>query len=195
MSLLSIGRSLTSNKGMAALGVGFAGLGFGNSVGPTARDATLDVVMGDPDADVAFTGRKISTRYLAGSAMGGVPGLALRSSAPNDYATFASPTPTGNQAIATGAVGGVVGAGAGIAAGMKLGRGFFGKAVMAGIGGTTGVAVGGSVGLMETRKMIRDNQQFYSQSPYARNSSSSIANSTNAVGDIVLGMHNSRRGY
>ena len=45
----------------------------------------------------------------------------------------------------------------------------------------------GNVGL------IQNNQDFYSQSPYAR--SRQLATELNASGDIVLGMHNARGGY
>ena len=75
-----------------------------------------------------------------------------------------------------------------------LGLGAMGAIAGAGIGG----AVGGSMGVALPAAAsigghINRNQEFYRQSPYT--SSSSTAAQLNASGDIVLGMHNSRRGY
>ena len=56
-----------------------------------------------------------------------------------------------------------------------------------------GAAIGAIAPLEYTRRRIQNNQDFYSQSPYAR--SRQLATELNASGDIVLGMHNARGGY
>ena len=60
--------------------------------------------------------------------------------------------------------------------------------------GVRGAIIGGAIGTTAAlANRISNNQEFYSQSPYS--SSGSTAANLNATGDIVLGMHNSRRGY
>jgi hypothetical protein len=78
----------------------------------------------------------------------------------------------------------------------NMGRGR--KAVIGGIAGLLGASTGFSAGLGATgvapvASYVSNNQEFISQSPYS--SSRSTAQRLNASGDIVLGMHNSRRGY
>jgi hypothetical protein len=68
-----------------------------------------------------------------------------------------------------------------------------GGAKFGAIGAIAGAAIGAASPLMYTAGRIRNNQEFYSQSPYSR--SRQLANELNASGDIVLGMHNSRGGY
>lgn len=251
--------NLSSSKmGMAAVGLGAAGLGLANSVAPAARDAAFDVAFGDPNADVAFTGRKIDTRFLVGNAMGGPLGNALTYTSPDDkYAfdtSFSGPANIDGSfaaGVGLGATGAIVGGGLGYLLGKKKGAaigagigGFLGGtggmgsmrsapvvaaggAVAGGIagglkgsrkggikggligatlgtiaGGTAGSAVGagmiaGSVAppLMATGGYVRQNQRFFDESPYNGRRSATTASILNASGDIVLGMHNSRRGY
>lgn len=266
--------NLSSSKaGMAAVGLGAAGLGLANSVAPAARDAALDVGLGDPNADVAFTGRKISSRYLFGDAMGGFAGGALKMTAPDDAyafdARFSGPANIdGSYAAGAGvgtlgaAVGGgigylfgkkkgaVIGAGVGAFLGGTAGMGSMRSAAATTVGGTTagavaggavgatlagirgmkrgkalgvvsglaggiaGIGVGGAVGgtagaavgagmiagsvappLAATGGYVRQNQRFFDESPYNGRKSATTASVLNASGDIVLGMHNSRRGY
>lgn len=201
-----------AKAGLGAVAAGAVGLGFLNSVGPVARDAAFEAVMGDPNADVAFTGRKIDTRYLVGRSMGGVSGRMLQYSAPTDAFSFQGPGAVDPRNTAAGsALMGASGAALGVAGGslfakrraFKAGlsaptrgaslRAKIGFGVAAGIAGVT---MGPMNDLLQTRQLMRDNQRFYSESPYAtRNSTRSLIHSTNAVGDIVLGMHNSRGGY
>lgn len=203
-----IGGSALSNigkkAGIAGLVVGAFGLGFGNKVAPQVRDAAFEGVMGDPNADVAFTGRKIDTRYLAGMAMGGLPGKVSRLSAPGDAFSF-----SGGPSVPSVAAGVGIGAAIGAAKGMSgignavaipsakglartASRGMFGAIAGGAIGA---LSIAGLAGL-QTRSLMRNNEQFYDQSPYApRNSTRGLIHSTGAVGDIVLGMHNSRGGY
>ncbi len=60
--------------------------------------------------------------------------------------------------------------------------------------GLIGAAVGGTIGASAfVSSHINRNQDFYKANPYSRGSAMQ-ASSTGAYGDIVLGMHNSRRG-
>ena len=193
----SAGQGITaassSRAALGAIGAGAFTLGAASTIGPAARDAAFDVALGDPNADVAFTGRKINTRYLLGEGMSGPIGTATRLTSPMDYETFSSPVPTGKQAFISAGVGGAIGGGIGMAAGSILKK----RLGIAGVAGTAiGAAVGATSGLMGARNLVKNNQRFYQESPYNnRNSSLNTMNNTNAVGDIVLGMHNSRRGY
>jgi hypothetical protein len=220
------GRAAGSRAGVAAIAAGAFGLGVLNKAAPAARDAAFDVAFDDPDADVAFMGRKMSSRFLLGTAIGGPMGGALRYSAPSDLMATnpVSPAPL----ITGGVVGGGLIAGAGIAtgafkassSGIKVGLGAYfggeslGSSVKAGLagfkpglksgaktmlkGGVIGAAVGAAgigLGALGVRSYVSNNQKFFNESPYAGRTSSSIANSMNSSGDIVLGMHNARRGY
>lgn len=184
----------TSKGFLAATAIGAGAIGLASVAAPAARDASFDVFMGDPDADVAFTGRKMSARYLAGTQMPGAMGLATRMSSPEEYATFSAPIPTGKEAIAAGTVGTGIGAGIGFGLAFMGGGGKLAKTIGTAAGAMIGGVVGTGASTVATRNMMQDNKRFFAESPYRR-SSSSIAGSTNAVGDIVLGMHNSRRGY
>jgi len=187
-----------SPKALAAVGaVAFMG-GMANEIGPAARDAAFEATLGTPDADRYFTGRKFSARFLAGRFMGGRVGSMMQSTAPLDLMATGSGMPQSPVgAIAGGSgLGGLGGAlvGAGIAA--KRGGSTRSK-VLGGIaGGVAGTVVGGAVGgavpYVAAAEYVRSNRGFFSQSPYGR---STANNDLSAVGDIVLGMHNSRRGY
>lgn len=247
--LKGIGRVASSRAGIgtiAALGIG---AGFLNKTAPALRDAAFQTAFDDPNADVAFLGRKLDARYLAGRAMGGKAGGLLKATS-GDYWGMENPVVPGQTLMGTpkrGAAGLGVGAGVGGIIGGLIGRGK-GAAIGAGIGGAIGtmagigaapsaalmplggmafgafkgakkgglkgalaggalgalaggaagtMAIGGSVAMtaLPVKSYINNNQQFFSESPYGSRTSSSIANSLNASGDIVLGMHNSRKGY
>jgi len=185
MALLStIGRSISgmSGRSMVGLGVASFGLGMANTAGPAARDAAFEATLGTPDADQYFTGRKFSARFLASGALPGPLGSAVRATAPSDMLAVNPPMPVNPTISGAGGmgVGGVIG---GI-----IGRGR-GAAIGAAIGGTMGAAAPMAGALSYTRH----HRDFFTQSPYGRSSSANAELS--AVGDIVLGMHNSRRGY
>lgn len=74
----------------------------------------------------------------------------------------------------------------------KIGKGR-GRAVgmgLAAVGAIGGAAIGGTA---YAKSYVNRNRDFFEQSPYSRGSAMQ-ASSTNAYGDMVLGMHNSRRG-
>jgi len=66
--LSSLGKSLykgaTSKPGMIGIIGGAAALGVASQAAPAARDAAMDVAFGDPNADTAFLGRKLTPGAL-----------------------------------------------------------------------------------------------------------------------------------
>jgi hypothetical protein len=182
--MLGVGRKIAIGAGM----LGAAGAGFANEVGSAAVDASMDVAFGAPDADRYFTGREISNRYLAGRLIGGPVGTAMQATDPFTAMDYSGNTavPGATATMAGGAIGSVVG---GIA-GSKMG-GL--KATIAGalIGGVTGA----SLPLANAGAAMSANRSFFQETAYGRSASQGNAMALSAVGDIVLGMHNSRNGY
>ena len=172
-----IGRVGSSRAGLFGVAAVAGTAGLLSEVAPATQDLALETAFGDANADRYFTGRDLDTRFLVGSMMGGVGGGLLQASAPGD---FIAANPTAG-AVAIGA-GGVAGAAAGGLIGGMMSRGVRGAM----IGGAIGTAAGLS-------NRLNNNMQFYRESPYF--SSGQTASNLNATGDIVLGMHNSRRGY
>lgn len=169
----------------AAVGFGaLFGLGAMNTAGQSAKEGMMEAAFGSPDADRAFLGTELSGRFLAGSILGGPVGGLMRASAPLDYNRVYPIAPTSNSHLTSTAIGGAIG---GVAGGRILGK----KGGV--IGAAVGAAIGATAPLKYTSGRMRNNQDFYSQSPYSR--SRQLANELNASGDIVLGMHNSRGGY
>lgn len=170
----------------AAVGFGaLFGLGAMNSAGKAAKEGMMEAAFGSPDADRAFLGTELSGRFLAGSILGGPVGGLMKASAPMDYMKVNPATPTARTQIASTAIGGLIG---GIAGGIGVAGKKYGA-----VGAIAGAAMGAIAPLEYTRRRIQNNQDFYSQSPYAR--SRQLATELNASGDIVLGMHNARGGY
>ena len=192
-----------SRPAMGALAIGALALGAGSKVGPAVRDASLGAAFGDENADTYFTGRKLDSRFLAGSMMGGVGGKILRATAPEDslatnYSIAGNAGTLMGTSAFTGAVGGVAGGTIGSVVGGVVGGAFsmprIGKVAGGAIGGLSGLALGGSLPSSALiGGQIASNQEFYKQSPYS--GSAATASQLNASGNIVLGMHNSRRGY
>lgn len=194
---------MSSRAAMGAVGVGALALGAGSKVGPATKDAALGAAFGDENADQYFTGRDLNARTLVGSMMGGVGGGMLQASAPGDFMATHAGFPGGGTGMLAasaatgvmgGAAGGVTGSVLGGAIGGALSMGRAGKIAGGLMGGIAGAAMGGalpSAGVIGGH--ITNNQEFFRQSPYS--TSSSTASQLSASGDIVLGMHNSRRGY
>jgi hypothetical protein len=190
MSLMgSLGKTLyhgaTSRVGAGLIIGGAALTGMAKIAAPAARDAAMDVAFGDPDADKYFTGRKLG------------PGVIADSMFPGGN--------SGKAAIALGGLGTLTGAAIGGGIGSLMGRGVRG-AIAGGIAGGIGMP------LMAATGYINRNKEFMMSSPYSgnrrldrktmeyipwsqpRNTSSQNASELNATGDVVLGMHNRRRG-
>lgn len=184
------GERFMSNKPlMIAGGLGVFGAGMLSEAGPAAMDATMATAFGDEQADRAFVGQDLSMRYFMGAAAGGVMGGIAQASAPGDFLSMHPPLPQ-------------TGGGGAAMIGASIGVGAAGGAVLGGLKrGPIGVVAGGALGAMAGTMAMgataidyaTDNRRFYSESPFR--TSSAMANSLNASGDIVLGMHNSRRGY
>jgi hypothetical protein len=249
---------LGTNKGsLLAIGAVMGTAGFASKVGPAARDATLEVGLGDENADRYFTGTKMSARTLMGAGIGGSLGEAMQMTSPGDYMKTnpvipgAPGAPIGGafaggmlgaaaggilgarKGIKTGVVGALLGAAAGAPLGAAGASGLGGEAIAgAGLGGLTGgvggaflgvksggstfgrvakgvvggvmgagigATIGGAVPLasagIATKGYMNDNADFFASSPYSRKGTQQIMNDLGASGNIVLGMHNSRRGY
>lgn len=181
----SLYRGATSRVGAGLIVGGAALTGMAKVAAPAARDAAMDVAFGNPDADKYFTGRKLGPGVIADSM---VPG-----------------GKSGTATMALGGLGALVGAGIGGGIGSLMGRG---------VKGAIGGAIAGGIGmpLMAATGYINRNREFMMTSPYSgnrrldrktmeyipwtqpKNTSSQNANELNATGDVVLGMHNRRRG-
>ena len=193
----------SSRVAMGALGIGALALGVGSQVGPATKDAALGAAFGDENADRYFTGRDLDSRFLVGSMMGGVGGGMLQATAPGDVLATNAGFPGGGPGVlASSATTGAVGAAAGGVTGSLIGGAIGGAFSMGKAGKMAGGAMGGLAGLALGASLpsaaiigghINRNQDFYQQSPYS--GSSATASQLSASGDIVLGMHNSRRGY
>lgn len=183
----------------AMLGVmGTAALAGGvSSVVPAAVDANMDIAFGSPDADKYFVGKEISSRYLLGRAMGGGFGTMMQATDPMSAMTFSGGrnVPGAKATMIGGAIGGIGGTLGGAAIAGAMGGGIRGKIGGAILGGIVGGGAIGGLPLANAGMTLRDNQDFFSQAAYGRSVSNSTAAGLGAVGDIVLGMHNSRNGF
>ena len=201
-TVLKVGAGLTA-----------AGVGFASAVGPVTKEAMLDISLGSPDADVAFTGRDLDARFIAGSAMGGVFGGLLAGTSGDIIGTGAYEQ-GGGAAANTIMGGGVIGTAIGIGAAAMGSKKFGSKAIFQGKRGaarkmTLGMSavVGGgamgagmpAVGVYSSGEAAKrqSGDEWMNESVFserARNSSASISAVTRATGDIVFGMHNTRGG-
>jgi hypothetical protein len=185
--LSSIGKTIykgATTKAGAGLIIGGAAMaGLAKNAAPAARDAAMDVAFGDPNADEAFLGRKLT------------PGAVFDAAVPGSH--------TGRNTIGAMGAGATIG---GVIGGMA--KGFKGGALGAAFGATAGLAGTAAMGI----GYINRNERFINESPYVgkrklnrdmtyggnlygqRNTSLETAQELNADGNIVLGMHNLRRG-
>ena len=210
MSLLnSIGAKIGSGgakglmgtgMGKAAFGLGAAGLfgaGMLKSSGRSVIDAAGETAFGDPNADKAFLGEQ-----------GLSPSGILDTTTGSGGAQLATAASAGLGAVGGGLVAGALGkaikSGSGLEEAVKVSSKvplIGGKTLLkAGQAGKTpgllaaGVIGGAVLGATQfAGRYAHRNKQFFSESPYSRGSAMQ-ASSTQAYGDIVLGMHNSRRG-
>ena len=255
------GRSLSrlgTNRGsLMAIGAIAGTAGLASKVGPAARDAVLDVGLGDPNADRYFMGSKFSARSLVGAGIGGPLGTAIQMTSPKDFTKTNSILPgapgaaaggalmggtlgaaaggmlgarkgiksgvagaligavvgggmgtlasdgIGGQTVAGAGLGGVAGGIGGALLGAKSGGSTFGKVAKGIVGGVMGAGMGATIGGaapitaagISTKSYMNDNAEFFASSPYSGRGTQQIMNDTGASGNIVLGMHNSRKGY
>jgi hypothetical protein len=211
----TVGRSLGSFVGSKKVSVPLiAGSLLAGFVGKGSEGAVsnmMDVSFGTPDADnYMLGGRDLTPSMAMGALAPGFLGTAGRIANVADLGGYG----TSNAMLGGMGVGALAGTGIGAYAGIKGagramktisgGRGAiaktFGGAVAGitgalgpAIGGAIGAGVGAGVGAFGATTPYRRNKQLFNNSPYY-NTSLSNAERLNASGDIVLGMHNSRRG-
>jgi hypothetical protein len=210
MSLLnSIGAKIGSGgaKGLMGTGMGKAAFGLGavglfgagmiNNSARSVVDAAGETAFNDPNADRAFMGEQ-----------GFSPGGIMDSMATSGGAQLGVAASAGLGALGGGLVAGALGktikSGSGLEEAVKVSSKvplIGGKTLLkAGKAGkapgllAAGIIGGAALGATQfAGRYVERNKQFFQQSPYSRGSAMQ-ASSTQAYGDIVLGMHNSRRG-
>jgi hypothetical protein len=175
----------------ALIGVGAAAglMGASSVAGPAAMDAAMTTAFGDSNVDRYFMGSDTSARFMAGSLMGGPMGTALALTSPSDF--LGTHQPDLGPALPMATTGALGAAGAGI--GLAAGSGVKGRIAGAFAGGALGSIAGAGAGIYPTYKYASENREFLRSSPYSTSRSNALA--LNADGNIVLGMHNSRRSY
>lgn len=184
-----------NSKVLAATVIGGSFLaGMGNKTGEAAISGTMDVAFGTPDADNYMLGGRDLTPSLAmGSLMPGIAGMPARLKNAADLGMYGY----GSSAMVSAPL---AGTGMGLAVG-AIGGQIAKKRGVPHIGGVrgalAGAAIGGAIGLagavQAATHPYRSNPNLFRNSPYY-NTSLSNAERLNASGDIVLGMHNTRRG-
>jgi hypothetical protein len=193
-------RGMGSRTALGVLTAGAVVKGLSDTIGKSAIDNAMDIAFDNREADRMVLGTDLTPGLvLAESSFGPISSVA------RDVKSFQYGIDPGGGAVAgmvagTTAVGGSLGllSGATRTARASSGMGKFKAAMGTPVRGAIGAAVGAGVGLAAGTGYVgsyaRNNQQLISQSPFA-NRSTATADALNASGDIVLGMHNSRRGY
>jgi len=185
--LSTAGRRAFNFSGMGKTGgiaagvyFGYKGIkGFTDQVVPNTINNAMDVAFGDPNADNMVLGTDLSPSMMYMNS--GLPG--------RNIARGMNVARTG---VNTGPVGAAIPPLLGTAIGAGIGGRIGGK-----FGALAGGLVGGAVGTAITGNNIigtaSRNRQIMTQSPFY-NQSLLTAERLNASGNIVLGMHNQRRG-
>ena len=182
------GMGTAGKVGVAALAVGAGIKGMYSQVAPATIDAGMDIAFGDPQADQKVLGSDLTPSMMYGAS--GLPGsTAARRLVPSNAVRHG--VNVGGRGAFIGAP--MVGAGVGGLVGAKIGKKFGMKKTGATTGALLGGAIGGVMGVTGPINTARANQQILSQSPFY-NQSALNAERLNASGNIVLGMHNQRRG-
>lgn len=174
---------------------GYRGIkGFAGQVIPAMTDAAMDVAFDDPQADRAVLGTDLTPSLYLGVKGPGVIGQLARTKNATRFGLGAH-NPVSNT-IGGSVIGGLAGGGLGA----KMG---FNRAGIRGaiIGGALGAVGGGMIGgglaaagvASAAYSTARTNSQIMNESPFY-NHSALTAQRLNASGNIVLGMHNQRRG-
>lgn len=212
-----LGRAVTragsSRKALIATGAIAGTAGLGSSIARPTLDAANEAAFSDPESDRAFLGSRglspgtlldstlgpgvagagtvagAGLGALGGAALAGGVGAALRSSDIgrdiNIPKNFSDDIPLiGGKKVPFG--------GTNLLKAGKMGSAR-GKLVMGGMAAVGGIVGAGFGAATYTKSYVNRNRDFFEQSPYNRGSAMQ-ASSTNAYGDMVLGMHNSRRG-
>jgi hypothetical protein len=197
-ALANLGTKMTTGKGFGLVLGGAFAAGVANKTARSTIDAGNDIAFGDPNADKYFMGSQglspggildaktgsgmAAAGTIGGAAIGGIfggigaaaAGSALKGQTLQKGLNFSDKIP---------GIGGKTILKAGVRP--KIGGGTLGA-----VGAIAGAAIGASA---MTRGYVNRNKEFYNTSPYAKGSAMQ-ASSTQAYGDMVLGMHNTRRG-
>lgn len=102
-------KGATTKPGMIGIVGVAAGLGMASQTAPAARDAAMDVAFGDPNADTAFLGRKLT------------PGAVVDSMVPGGKSGTGALAISGATTLGGAALGGLIGSAKGIRGGIKGG--------------------------------------------------------------------------
>jgi len=209
-ALANIGTRMLGGKGAGLLLGGVFAAGVANKTIHPAVDAANDIAFGDPEADKYFMGSQGlspsglidagtgskggAAGTIGGAAIGGIFGGigagAAGSMLKQQTLKESIKVPT-HYAKDIPLIGGKKIAGIGGKEILKGGtHAKIGGGALGVIGAVAGAALGAST---MARSYVNRNQQFFNESPYAKGSAMQ-ASSTQAYGDMVLGMHNSRRG-
>jgi hypothetical protein len=185
------GMGTAGKVGVGALLVGAGLKGFYNQVAPATIDAGMDIAFGDPQADQKVLGTDLTPSMIYGKS--GLPGSNAAMRLPSNIKRRGI-NPGGRAAlIGAPTVGAAIG-GLGVAAiGRKMGLKGKGLAKASAAGAFIGGGVGLAGSISQPINVARNNSQIMSQSPFY-NQSALNAERLNASGNIVLGMHNQRRG-
>jgi len=213
-------RGATSKAGAIGIIGAAAGIGMASKALPAARDAALDVAFGDPNADESFLGRKLTPGAVVDSMMpGGAAGTTaaaatgLGAIVGGGIGTYVGRKSGVRAAARAGnTTGNLLAAGARSTVADNL-LSPVTRTLGGGIGGALiGAGIGAGIFAAASSAYINRNERFFRESPYvgnrklnrdmsyggnlynSRNSSLQTAQELNADGNIVLGMHNLRRG-
>lgn len=184
------GRILDSKVLMGTLIAGAVGKGLSDSVGRGTVKNAMEIAFDNPDADRMMLGTDLTPSLAVGAGVSGLAGMPARLANAERLGMYGSAISGGTALGST-----VAGAGLGTLIGGGIGAKFGGlKGAIAGAigGGAIGTAIGAGGPLAHVKGVATKNSQLLGQGPMA-NSSLMTANALNASGDIVLGMHNSRR--
>jgi len=160
--------------------------GLAGPIVSAGTDAAMDVAFGDPQADRAVLGTDLTPSLYLGVRGPGIIGSTARGMNATRFGVGAA-HPGGAMAV-----GGLAGAAGGAGLGYRMG-GAKGALIGGVIGAFGGGAVGGGAQAVQAYRTARTNSQIMNESPFY-NQSALTADRLNASGNIVLGMHNQRRG-
>ena len=181
-------RGASENRaiGKIAMGALVGGAAIAGTISGSGQaiDSAFDVAFDDPQADRAFLGADLGPGYFASQPFGGAIAAAGRGG------MYANASQIAGGATATAAGAGIGALGMAVGAGGLLKRSMKGSLIGGGIA-LTGAAISAAGGAGMTSGMREASAR---KNPYL-NTSSATANRLSASGDIVLGAHNSRRGY
>ena len=171
---------------------GAFGAGMFKKIGQGTIDNAMDIAFDNPEADQAVLGTDLTPSIAMGAGISGIAGAPFRMANAQALNMYGA-NPGGGAILAgaagAGGLGALGGAGAGFALTRKAG-------IRAKIGGVVGGAFLGGVGASTAVAGTALSSAGHYAKKYGRSSNSSLmtAQSLNANGNIVLGMHNSRRG-